>query len=121
MGVVVFVSILLLFQGLRLTEFILIHGVKTETILRIMMYLSISFLPVILPMSLLFSVLLTYTRLSQDSEIVALGIVLLVVAPLSIWAFVELGCLRGTSGPNRYGPDPLKPEEPVGAPAEAVS
>ena len=26
---------------------------------------------------------------------------------LTIWAFVELGCLRGTPGPNRYGPDPL--------------
>jgi uncharacterized membrane protein YhaH (DUF805 family) len=26
---------------------------------------------------------------------------------ISIWAFVELGCLRGTVGPNRYGPDPL--------------
>ena len=26
---------------------------------------------------------------------------------ISIWAFVELGCLRGTSGPNQYGPDPL--------------
>jgi uncharacterized membrane protein YhaH (DUF805 family) len=24
-----------------------------------------------------------------------------------IWAFVELGCLPGTSGPNQYGPDPL--------------
>ena len=28
-------------------------------------------------------------------------------AALSIWGFVELGCLRGTSGPNRFGPDPL--------------
>jgi len=28
---------------------------------------------------------------------------------ISIWAFVELGCLRGTVGPNRYGPDPLAP------------
>jgi uncharacterized membrane protein YhaH (DUF805 family) len=26
---------------------------------------------------------------------------------ISIWAFVELGCLRGTAGPNKYGPDPL--------------
>jgi uncharacterized membrane protein YhaH (DUF805 family) len=26
---------------------------------------------------------------------------------ISIWAFVELGCLRGTDGPNAYGPDPL--------------
>jgi uncharacterized membrane protein YhaH (DUF805 family) len=24
-----------------------------------------------------------------------------------VWTFVELGCLRGTLGPNRYGPDPL--------------
>jgi uncharacterized membrane protein YhaH (DUF805 family) len=24
----------------------------------------------------------------------------------AIWAFVELGCLRGTGGPNSYGPDP---------------
>lgn len=25
-----------------------------------------------------------------------------------IWAFVELGCCKGTDGPNRFGPDPLK-------------
>ena len=24
-----------------------------------------------------------------------------------VWSFVETGCLRGTPGPNRYGPDPL--------------
>jgi uncharacterized membrane protein YhaH (DUF805 family) len=28
---------------------------------------------------------------------------------LSIWCFVELFCLRGTRGPNRFGPDPLAP------------
>jgi uncharacterized membrane protein YhaH (DUF805 family) len=27
---------------------------------------------------------------------------------LSLWAFIELGCLKGTDGPNRYGTDPLK-------------
>jgi uncharacterized membrane protein YhaH (DUF805 family) len=26
---------------------------------------------------------------------------------VGIWFFVELGCLRGTAGPNVYGPDPL--------------
>jgi uncharacterized membrane protein YhaH (DUF805 family) len=26
---------------------------------------------------------------------------------LAIWGFVSLGCLRGTRGPNRFGPDPL--------------
>lgn len=35
--------------------------------------------------------------------------------PFSIWAFIELGCLRGTEGPNRFGPDPLDP-----SPAEEV-
>ena len=27
--------------------------------------------------------------------------------PFSVWGFVEIGCLRGTSGPNRFGDDPL--------------
>lgn len=31
----------------------------------------------------------------------------LVALGLTIWAFVELYCLRGTVGDNRYGPDPL--------------
>ena len=26
---------------------------------------------------------------------------------LSIWVFVEIGCLRGNTGPNRYGSKPL--------------
>ena len=26
---------------------------------------------------------------------------------ISLWALVELGCLRGTMGDNQYGPDPL--------------
>jgi uncharacterized membrane protein YhaH (DUF805 family) len=30
----------------------------------------------------------------------------LVSLAISIWAFVELGCLRGTVGPNKHGPDP---------------
>ena len=34
--------------------------------------------------------------------------VLINLIPLigAIWAFVETGCLRGTVGPNAYGPDP---------------
>lgn len=26
-----------------------------------------------------------------------------------IWTLVECGCLKGTDGPNRFGPDPLVP------------
>jgi uncharacterized membrane protein YhaH (DUF805 family) len=38
----------------------------------------------------------------------------LIVFGVSIWFFIELGCLRGTIGPNQYGPDPI-----AGAPAPA--
>lgn len=70
-GVIVFVSILLMFQVLRLTEFVLVHGVDLRTVLKMIGFMSLSFLPAILPMSLLFAVIMTYGRLSQDSEIVA--------------------------------------------------
>jgi uncharacterized membrane protein YhaH (DUF805 family) len=39
-----------------------------------------------------------------------IGIILhLASFAITVWAFVELGCLRGTVGPNRFGPDPLAP------------
>jgi uncharacterized membrane protein YhaH (DUF805 family) len=34
-------------------------------------------------------------------------------AAIAIWAFIELGCLRGTLGPNQYGPDPLGRPPPL--------
>lgn len=71
MGVVVFIIILLMFQALRLTEQVLVHGVPVAVIAEMMGYLSTSFLPILFPMSLLFAVLMTYSRLSADSEIVA--------------------------------------------------
>lgn len=84
MGVLIFVGILLMFQALRLTDFVIGHGVGVKVIGQIVMYLSVSFLPVILPMSLLFSVLLTYSRLSNDSEIVAFKSLGLNMAQLAI-------------------------------------
>lgn len=72
LGLLVFIFIMLLFQALRLTEFVLVHGVSLNTIGEIMGFLSISFLPALFPMALLFSIILTYSRLSLDSEIVAM-------------------------------------------------
>lgn len=71
LGVFVFITVLLMFQALRLTEFLLVHGIKMTTMIKIMGFMSISFLPMLLPMSLLFAVLLTYNRFSMDSEIIA--------------------------------------------------
>jgi len=41
-----------------------------------------------------------------------LGVIVIVsgviVLAIDLWFFVEFGCLRGTIGPNRFGPDPVK-------------
>lgn len=71
-GVVTFEFILLMFQTLKFTEFILVHGASSSLVLKLISSLFVSLLPAILPMSLLFAVLLTYIRLSADSEIVAM-------------------------------------------------
>lgn len=72
LGVFIFICVLLMFQALRLTEFMLVHGIRYTSILKIMGFMSISFLPMLMPMSLLFAILLSYNRLSSDSEIIAL-------------------------------------------------
>lgn len=72
LGVLVFVFIILMFQALRYTEFVLIHGVGIMAVAKILGFIVISVLPALLPMSLLFAVLMTYGRLSSDSEIIAL-------------------------------------------------
>jgi len=40
-------------------------------------------------------------------SIIAGGVFTVLGLAVLIWAIVELGCLRGTVGPNRFGPDPL--------------
>ena len=44
----------------------------------------------------------------EDSTIIATVLGLLAFA-IGVWAFVEMGCLRGTVGVNQYGPDPVAP------------
>jgi uncharacterized membrane protein YhaH (DUF805 family) len=45
-----------------------------------------------------------------------LGLILnLGALAITIWAIVELGFLRGTVGPNRFGPDPLAAGAPIAA------
>jgi uncharacterized membrane protein YhaH (DUF805 family) len=44
----------------------------------------------------------------EDSTIIATVLGLLAFA-IGVWTFVEMGCLRGTIGVNRYGPDPVAP------------
>lgn len=44
---------------------------------------------------------------TQAAPTVFAGAASLVALAVGLWWFVELGCLRGTAGPNRYGNDPL--------------
>ena len=67
-----FVFILLIFQTLKLTDTLLQHSIGFSVLFQLLSYMSISFLPVIFPMSLIFSIVLTYNRLSSDSEIIAM-------------------------------------------------
>ena len=60
--------------------------------------------------------------LSSLANQMEFGFVLhLVSFAITVWAFVELGCLRGTVGPNQYGPDPVEPAAlgPAGVPGQA--
>lgn len=84
LGLSVFLLIILMFQILRLTEFALIHGVNISTLSEIILYICISLLPALLPMSLLFSILWTYNRVSADSEILALR-----ACGLSMWPIMN--------------------------------
>ncbi len=100
-GIVVFISILLTFQALKLTEFILAHGVSMKVIGQLVLFLSISFLPAILPMSLLFSVLMTYGKLSTDSEIIAFKSIGISQATLTLPAIL-LGLLMTIVSAQTY-------------------
>jgi uncharacterized membrane protein YhaH (DUF805 family) len=37
-----------------------------------------------------------------------IGLIALIGVAIAIWGFVEIACLKGTTGPNDYGSDPLE-------------
>ena len=53
------------------------------------------------------NLLQTFGYLDPENPSVILQIFDVVVVGISLWLLVELGILKGTQGPNRYGPDPL--------------
>ena len=63
---------LLMFQGLRLSDLFIVRGASALSLAKLTLYLTITFLPFALPLSFLLSVLIGFSRLSNDSELVAL-------------------------------------------------
>jgi lipopolysaccharide export system permease protein len=70
-GLMVFTVILLMDKILKLIELIVSRGVGISEILLLLAFLSPSFLIFTIPMAVLLSILITFGRLSGDSEIVA--------------------------------------------------
>ena len=48
-----------------------------------------------------------------DGSLILAILLNLAALAISIWAIFELGFLRGTPGPNRFGPDPLTTPAPA--------
>lgn len=72
LSLVVAEIVLLGLQGIRLSGLIINQGLELELILRLILGLSLSFLPVVLPVSFLFSLLIVFGRMSSDRELLAL-------------------------------------------------
>lgn len=67
-----FVAFLLTFQLFRLTRIITKKGVDIGQVFELVGHISISFLPMAIPLSAFFATIYTLNKLSEDSEIVAM-------------------------------------------------
>jgi lipopolysaccharide export system permease protein len=66
------IFVVLMFQALRLAEFLIVHGVGLGALVEMIGLMALSFLPYVLPVAFLIAVLTGFGRLSSDSELVAL-------------------------------------------------
>jgi lipopolysaccharide export system permease protein len=73
LGAIIFLSfIFLMFQALRLSDSLIVHGVPAATLGKIIFLMLVSFLPISIPLAFLIAVLVGFGRLSGDSELVAM-------------------------------------------------
>jgi lipopolysaccharide export system permease protein len=97
-GTSIFLLILLMFQAIRLSEFVVLHQVPLSAVGRLCYNLMLSFLPIAVPVSFLFSVLMGISRANSEGEILALqlgGLSLRqIYTPLGIFSlFVTAFCV----------------------------
>jgi len=71
-GLAFLISLVMMFQVLRLSEYLISHQAFDLTGLEILFLIVTGFLPYLLPVALLVSVLSTFARLSGESELVAM-------------------------------------------------
>ncbi|MBN21799.1 MAG: LPS export ABC transporter permease LptF [Bdellovibrionaceae bacterium] len=71
-GLLFFIFIFLMFQLLRLADLLIVKGVPLGILLKMTLYMSMTFLPFALPLAFLIGVLIGFGRLSGDSELIAM-------------------------------------------------
>ncbi len=67
-SLIFFISFLLTFQLFRITKLVINKGVPILAILEMMGHIAISFLPMAIPLAILFSTIYTLNKMSTDSE-----------------------------------------------------
>ena len=68
-------------------------------------YILIGMIPTMIP--LLWISLATRIKRWHDRDKSGAWVLINVIPYLGgLWEFIEVGCLRGTEGPNSFGPDP---------------
>lgn len=72
LGLLIFTGVLLMGRMLRLADMVVSKGVPLSDVLLMIAYLLPNFAIITIPMSLLLAVLLAFSRLSGDSEIIAI-------------------------------------------------
>ena len=73
-GTMIFLLIMLMFQAIRLAEFVVIHQVSLSDVGRLCIYLMLDFVPIAVTIAFLFSVLMGIARANSEGEILALQV-----------------------------------------------
>ena len=84
LGIVIFTLVLLMGRLISLTDLVISHGVPLADVVRMILCLVPSFLVFTIPMAFLLAVLLAFSRLSADNEIIVIktsGVSLIQVMP----------------------------------------
>lgn len=73
-GTTIFLLIMLMFQVIRLSDFVVVHQVGAQDMGRLAIYLMLSFFPIAIPVAFLFSVMMSVSRANSEGEILALQV-----------------------------------------------
>ena len=69
---------------------------------------AMTFIQIVIGLALLYPSLAVAVKRFHDRDKSGWWVLIILIPVIGfIWYLVELGCLPGTPGPNRFGPDPL--------------